>query len=95
MTDITLTDHPAADGGRLTASVDGHELLIRYGWTDEGVMRVDFVGIPPALGGRGLGTQLVGALVEHARARSLSIVPVCSFARTQLDRHPEWHDVLA
>ena len=95
MTALTLTDHKGTHGGRFTAEVDGHQLLVRYGWADEQVMRIDFVGVPQALGGRGLGTRLVGALVEHARAHALTLVPVCSFARAQLDRHPEWHDVLA
>lgn len=91
MTDISLTDH----GDRLTAEVDGHELRIDYGWAREGVMRVDFVEVPAALGGRGLGTKLVGALVERARAEGFSLVPVCGFARLQLQRHKGWQDVLA
>lgn len=90
MTSLTLKDH----GDRLTAEVDGHELVIRYGWMGEKIMRVDFVGVPPALEGRGLGTGLVGALVEKARADGFSLYPVCGFARHKLARHPEWHDVL-
>ena len=91
MSELALKDH----GDRLTADVEGHELVIRYGWADERTMRVDFVGVPEALGGRGLGTQLVGELVQKARAEEFRLVPVCGFARAQLQRHPEWHDVLA
>ena len=50
MSDLSLTDQ----GTKLTAEVDGHELRIDYGWAREGVMRVDFVEVPRALGGRGL-----------------------------------------
>lgn len=91
MTDLNLADH----GSKLTADVDGHELRIDYGWAQEGVMRVDFVEVPAALGGRGLGTKLVGALVEKARAEDFRLIPVCGFARKQLERHAAWHDVLA
>ena len=91
MTSITLKDH----GDRLTADVEGHELVIRYGWAGDRTMRVDFVGVPSALEGRGLGTQLVGALVEKVRRDGVRLHPVCSFARTKLERHREWHDVLA
>jgi len=90
MTDLDLTDH----GTKLTAEVDGRELRIDYGWAREGVMRVDFVEVPAALGGRGLGTKLVGVLVEKARAEDFKLVPVCGFARKQLERHEDWHDVL-
>lgn len=91
MSVMDLTDH----GDRLTAMVDGHELRIDYGWAREGVMRVDFVEVPAALGGRGLGTALVGALVEKARADGFTLIPVCGFARHQLNTHAEWQDVLA
>ena len=91
MTDLTLKD----EGTRLTADVEGLELVIRYGWARDDVMRVDFVGVPPELGGRGLGTKLVGKLVEKARAENFRLIPVCGFARTQLQRHPEWKDVVA
>lgn len=91
MTSLDLKD----DGRQLTAEVDGHDLVIRYGWARDDVMRVDFVGVPPALEGRGLGTRLVGELVGKARAERFRLMPVCGFARAQLQRHPEWHDVLA
>ena len=89
--ELNLTD----TGSRLTADVAGHELVIRYGWASDGVMRVDFVGVPDALAGRGLGTKLVGALVRRARAEGFKVTPVCGFARLQFQRHPEWVDVLA
>lgn len=91
MTDITLKD----DGSRLAADLDGETLFIRYGWRQHGVMRVDHVEVPQALGGRGLGTALVGALVEKARADGFKLIPVCGFARHQLAKHTDWQDVLA
>ncbi|MEE2878712.1 MAG: GNAT family N-acetyltransferase [Pseudomonadota bacterium] len=91
MTELTLKD----SGSEFTADVDGHELVIRYGWSKPDVMRVDFVGVPSDLGGRGLGTKLVSKLVQKARADGFKIIPVCGFAATQLQRHPDWQDVLA
>ena len=80
---------------RLIAKVSGHELVIRYGWTRPDVMRVDFVGVPSELGGRGFGTRMVEALVEKARQDGFRVIPVCGFAAAQLQRHPEWQDVVA
>ncbi len=90
MTQLVLTDH----GDRLTASVEGHQLKVEYGWSSPGVMRVDFVEVPRALGGRGLGTKLVAALVDKARTDGFKLEPVCGFARHQLAKHSQWHDVL-
>jgi len=83
------------DGSRLTAELDGETLFIRYGWARDGVMRVDHVEVPRALGGRGLGTALVGSLVDKARTDGFTLIPVCGFARHQLQKHPEWADVIA
>ncbi|MEL6956033.1 MAG: GNAT family N-acetyltransferase [Pseudomonadota bacterium] len=91
MTDLALKD----EDGRLTAELDGKTLFIRYGWARDDVMRVDHLEVPAALGGRGLGTALVGALVEKARAEGFKLIPVCGFARHQLQKHAEWQDVLA
>lgn len=46
-------------------------------------------GVPDALGGQGIGGRLVSAAVERARAEGLTLVPLCSYARGWLERHPD------
>jgi uncharacterized protein len=45
--------------------------------------------VPEALGGRGLGGQLVQAALRRADADHLTVVPLCPFARSWLERHPD------
>jgi len=45
--------------------------------------------VPDALGGRGIGGQLVRAAVERAEAEHLTLVPWCPFARRWLTDHAE------
>lgn len=45
--------------------------------------------VPPSLGGRGIGGQLVEAAVAFAQREQLKVVPTCPFARSYLRRHPE------
>ncbi len=45
-------------------------------------------GVPKALGGRGIGGQLVQAALRRAAAEGLTVVPLCPFARSWLERHP-------
>ena len=45
--------------------------------------------VPEQLGGRGIGGQLVRAVVEWAERDALVIVPYCPFARRWLADHPE------
>jgi predicted GNAT family acetyltransferase len=46
-------------------------------------------GVPDELGGRGVAGLLVQAAVDRARAEGLTIVPLCPFARSWLERHPD------
>ena len=51
--------------------------------------------VPPAMQGQGVGSQLVKAVLDDARAHGRPIVPACEFVRSYLQRHPEYTDVLA
>lgn len=46
-------------------------------------------GVPEALAGRGVGGVLVSAAVDRAAREGLTIVPLCPFARSWLERHPD------
>ena len=38
---------------------------------------------------------LVKRAVEDARRDGIKIIPLCPFAKAQIEKHPEWQDVLA
>jgi predicted GNAT family acetyltransferase len=50
--------------------------------------------VPPALQGRGVGSRLVRAVLDDARARHRPVLPACEFVKSYLQRHPEYNDVL-
>jgi predicted GNAT family acetyltransferase len=78
----------AVDGAGGVAVLDykdsplGHRLLVH-------------TEVPAALQGRGIGSQLVRGVLEEARAQGRRIVPVCSFVKAFLERHPDYKDVVA
>ena len=45
--------------------------------------------VPEPLEGHGIGGLLVKAAVRRAATEGLTVVPLCPFARTWLERHPE------
>lgn len=51
--------------------------------------------VPDALAGRGIGTRLVKAALDDARAKGLKVVPACPFVKHYMDTHPETQDLLA
>jgi uncharacterized protein len=79
---------------RFELEVDGHLALAAYRLRDG---RISFyhTEVPEALEGRGVGTALIEGALDHVRADSLKVVPICSFVRRYIERHPETQDLLA
>ena len=50
--------------------------------------------VPEAHEGEGLGTALIQAGLESARARGLKVIPICPFFAAYIRKHPEEQDLL-
>lgn len=51
--------------------------------------------VPDALEGKGYGSALAHAALDHARQHALEVIPTCKFVRTYMERHPEYNDLRA
>ncbi|WP_315760261.1 DUF5996 family protein [Sphingomonas sp. Y38-1Y] len=81
--------------GRYRLIVDGIEAEMTYSRAGTDLIIIDHTDVPSALRGRRIGERLVQQAVEDARAEGVSILPLCPFAKAQIERHPEWQDVLS
>ncbi|MEP6623618.1 MAG: GNAT family N-acetyltransferase [Acidimicrobiia bacterium] len=79
-------DHPREH--RLVVNIDGHEAELQYERRDGRFIAAHTL-VPDAVSGRGVGSALARAAVEHARAEELVVVPQCSFVAHWLREHPE------
>ena len=91
---IEITLEETDTKGRYSATVDGHEAEMTYSRAGDATIIIDHTFVPEGLRGRGIGEALVRRGVEDARAAGRSIIPLCPFAKAQIDRHSEWQDVL-
>ena len=75
---------------------DGERLLgvAQYERRD-GEVRFTHTEIDPSAGGTGLGSTLVRAALDDVRARGGTVVPLCSFVRGWIERHPDYADLVA
>lgn len=80
--------------GRYRLVVDGVEAEMTYSRAGEGLIIIDHTEVPAALRGRKVGERLVRQAIEDARRDGVAILPLCPFAKAQIERHPEWQDVL-
>jgi predicted GNAT family acetyltransferase len=59
------------------------------------VLVIPFVYADPALRGKGAAERLMTGVLEAARKEGLKVRPVCGYAAAFLQRHPDFHDLLA
>tara|TARA_B100000678_G_scaffold268566_1_gene254935 strand:+ start:154 stop:441 length:288 start_codon:yes stop_codon:yes gene_type:complete len=94
MTDLKIEKEETDTGGRYITTLDGHTAEMTFSKAGTQRIIIDHTGVPEALGGRGVGQALVKRAVEDARAAGLKIIPLCPFAKAQIEKHVEWQDVL-
>jgi uncharacterized protein len=87
MTDAARVTDNQADS-RFEVSADGALAELIYRRRADRLVLVH-TQVPKALGGRGVGGQLVRAALRKAAADHLIVVPLCPFARDWLERHPD------
>ena len=44
--------------------------------------------------GKGYGSELVRRVLDDARSRGLTVIPICPYALNYVRRHPEYRDVV-
>ncbi len=91
---MTLPIEHIPERGRFQAIVDGHSCVADYDLKD-GVMAITHTEVAPGLEGRGIAGELVQAVLDHARANGMKVLPLCSYATAYMRRHPESAALLA
>ncbi len=83
---VTVTDNQSES--RLEVAADGELAELIYHRNGNRLVLIH-TGVPEALGGRGIAGRLVQAAVDKAATSSMTIVPLCPYARSWLERHPD------
>jgi len=68
---------------QMTYSIASPELII-----------IDHTEVDPSLKGKGMGKQLLMAIVEKARTEKFKILPLCPFAKSVFEKDKTITDVL-
>jgi uncharacterized protein len=90
--DVTLADVPEAERYELHV---GSELAGYLEYRGRGDVRaLVHTEIDPAFEGRGLGGRLVRFVLDDARAKGRTIVPICPFVHSFLAEHNEYLDLM-
>ena len=77
---------------RFELDTDGHIAFSEYRRGD-GLLTIMHTEVPKQLEGRGIGSALIRGVLDAARAQGLKVKPLCPFAKTYIERHPEYADL--
>lgn len=60
---------------------------------DKDTFVITHVGVHPELRGQGVAGKLTQAGLEFAKAKSLRVIPMCSYAAAYIRRHPQYAEL--
>jgi predicted GNAT family acetyltransferase len=78
---------------RYELAVDGHIAATCYEIAD-GVVTFVHTGVPPQLGGKGIGSKLIRGALDQARAEGLKVIAQCPFVKAFIDKHSDYAGLL-
>jgi predicted GNAT family acetyltransferase len=73
--------------------IDGQLASLEYR-LHEGTIVLMHTEVPPALGGRGIGSALAEYALNYARTHHLPVKIYCPFVAAYVRRHPEQQDII-
>lgn len=88
----TLTDN--AEASRYEYPVGEALAYVSYRRAP-GLTTLTYARVPEELSGAGVGSAMARAVLEAVRERGDRVRATCGFIAAYLDRHPEFHDLLA
>jgi predicted GNAT family acetyltransferase len=91
MTD-TFRDNEAAS--RFELEIEGAIAFVAYR-KSPGAITLVHTEVPPALGGKGVGSKLARATLDAVRAQGRKLTVECEFIQGYMKKHPEDNDLLA
>lgn len=91
-TDLDIVHNLAAQ--RFEATVDGDLCRADYRRVGD-TLHLVHTEVPPPHEGRGIAGALVQAVLDYAAGNHLKVVPLCSYVRAYIRRHPETHALLS
>lgn len=95
MSELNILFEEDSSKGRFYISSDANEMgEITFSKLGNKVIIIDHTTVHKSLEGKGYAKKLVLAVINHARANGLKIVPLCPYAKGVFERDPELKDVL-
>ncbi len=77
---------------RFEVTIDGYLSKLDY-IRDGKNFVITHVGVHPELRGQGVAGKITQAALEYAKANSLRVIPMCSYAASYIHRNPQYAEL--
>ena len=82
-------------GNEFIATIDDQQAgLIEYSLVNEHTIILAHTEVNDNFRGQGVGQAILKHIIEYARENDIRLIPLCPFTKAEIDKHPEYHDVL-
>jgi uncharacterized protein len=78
---------------RYELAVDGHVAATYYKLAD-GIITFIHTEVPPELGGKGVGSELIRGALDQVRTDGLKVIAQCPFVKAFIEKHADYADLL-
>lgn len=82
-----------AEAGRFEVRVGNDVAFAEYRKLANGIL-FPHTEVPQAFEGKGVGSKIVRAALDWARAEGQKVMPTCPFVAGYIKKHPEYHDLV-
>jgi len=72
----------------------GDYTAVMYRYYNEDSLVITHTLVPDELAGQGLAGYMTKTVLDGARERGLSVVPICPYVAAYIRRHPEYQDLV-
>jgi uncharacterized protein len=83
------------ESNRYELRLDGHLIGLAAYRRRDGRIALTHTEVDKSCEGRGFGSRLAAAALDHAAREGLDVVPLCPFIAHYIDRHPEYEELVA
>ncbi|SDW94388.1 GNAT family N-acetyltransferase [Aequorivita viscosa] len=79
---------------RFETEIDGYKAFVEYE-VKPNVLVLTHTEVDKRLAGKGVGSEMIEAVLLQMELRGLKAIPECPFIAKYIDKHPEWKSILA
>ncbi len=78
---------------KFETEIDGYKAFVEYD-VKPNILVLKHTEVDKALAGKGVGSEMIEAVLLQIELRGLKVIPECPFVKKYIGKHPEWQSIV-